>query len=393
MLIINFFRYIFGFVKFKSFGGLTERFLNMCDSENIPLWNIQTKNGEITAFTSAEGYKRIRSVSRKNGMVTRIENKKGFRFFLTKHKARSGFAVGAVAIVLIMVTLSQFVWRIDVIGNVNVDSEEILSAFEDYNVKIGAKIDSLELKDITESVISNMPSLSWASVNKKGSVLCIEVREKREIPKMYDASNPTNVVASEDGVIISSDVLQGTEEVKVGSAVCKGDLLISGVIKLRDGGEQLLHADGFVRASVNNTFKTSTQSVKLLPLKNIKKQTEIFFFGFVIPLGSNVKSDITGSSMAFLKSGEAILPIGLIHNTGFDFDDKTNDISQDVQNTTCLFLCAEHIKKLTDTAEVKSTKITKTKTGHNISYTLLSVCEKDIAELQEIYVEKTNDIA
>ena len=64
MIIIEFLRYIIGFVKFKSFGGFSERFLDLCNSEDIPLWNIKNQNGEITAFTSVNGYKRIRKISK-----------------------------------------------------------------------------------------------------------------------------------------------------------------------------------------------------------------------------------------------------------------------------------------------------------------------------------------
>lgn len=392
MIIIEFLRYIIGFVKFKSFGGFSERFLNLCNSEDIPIWNIKNQNGEITAFTSVNGYKRIRKISKNTGMTTRIVKKNGMRFWLSKNKVRSGLAVGAVAMVLIMATLSQFVWRIEVVGNVNTDEEEILSAFEEYGVKIGAKTDTLGLKKITADALTLLPSVSWASVNKKGSVLCIEVREKREIPEMYDASVPTNVVASEDGLIISSDVLQGTEEVKVGSAVRKGDLLISGVVTHRDGGEELLHADGFVRAETKDKFEISTKSLDLYSLEKIEKRTDIFFFGVVIPTGANPQGDILGDSASFLKSGDTLLPVGVVRKTGITFSED-GDYSTDYLNLICNFKCAEHVKNLTETAEVKNTKISRSEIGHNTLYEASSICEKNIAELQEIYIEKTNDIA
>lgn len=392
MLIINFLRYIVGVVKFKSFGGFSERFLNLCEKENIPLWNIKNKNGEITAFTSANGYKHLRHISKSSGMKTKIIKKKGLRFFLTKNKVRSGLCIGAVVCTLIVATLSQFVWRIEVVGNVNIEEDEILSAFSDCGVKIGAKMDSLELKNITAEALKEMPSLSWASVNKKGSVLCIEVREKREVPKMYDDSVPTNVVASEDGLIVSSDVLQGTEEVKIGSAVRKGDLLISGVIKLRDGGEELLHADGFVRAKTKENYKISTKKLDLLKLEEMKKRKDIFFFGFIIPIGASVSGDILDESASFLQSGDICLPIGVISETGLSFSEN-GEFPNDYLELVCAFKCAEHIKNLTDTAEVKSTSISTRKIGQNKLYEVNLECEKDIATLQEIYIEKTNDIA
>lgn len=391
-MIIKILRYIIGFVMFKSSGGFAERFINLCEKENIKLWNIENKHGEITACTSVKGYKQIRQISKNSGMKTRIIKKCGLRFLIAKNKMRSGLAVGAIAFLLILITLSQFVWRIEVVGNIETDEEEILSVFEDLGVKTGAKITDLELKSITENAIAALPDISWATVNKKGSMLCIEVREKRKIPELYDSSVPTNVVASEDGLIVSSDVLQGTEEVKVGSAVRKGDLLISGVVVHRDGREEVLHADGYVRAQTKNDFELSSQNLNVYALNDYKKRSEIFFFGFSLPIGINPDGDVVSRSASYLQSGDVVLPVGLVKTTGLKFSEEPIT-SEDELRLICNFKCAEHVKELTDTAEVKESKITVNENENGYSCRVYSICEKDIAEIQEIYTEKTNDIA
>lgn len=112
---------------------------------------------------------------------------------------------------------------------------------------------------------------------QKGSLLCIEIREKRKAAAFYDDTVPTNVVASEDGLILSCDVLQGTEEVKVGSAVRKGDLLISGIVTYRNGSEKMLHADGIVRAETKDNFSISRQNLNVYELTDYKKGTSFSF--------------------------------------------------------------------------------------------------------------------
>lgn len=391
-MIINFLKYIIGFVKFRAWGGFSERFLNLCNDANIPLWNIENHDGEITACTSVGGYRELRQISKKSGMKIRILKKSGLRFVISKNKIRSGLAVGAIAFLLILITLSQFAWRIEVVGNTEIEDEDILTAFEGYGIKTGVKISDLDLKSITEQVLRDMPELSWAKVNKKGSVLCIEIREKRKIPEFYDASVPTNVVASEDGLILSSDVLRGTEEVKVGSAVRKGDLLISGIVVHRDGTEELLHADGIVRAETKDTFNFGGQNLNVYSLEDYKKRYELFFFGFVIPVGVNPTGDLISENAAYLQSGDVILPVGVIKTTGLKFSEDAAE-NGEMQDLICLFKCAEHIKNLTDNAEIKSSKITVTKNDSDITCKVYSTCEKNIAELKEIYIEKTKDKA
>lgn len=389
-MIIKFLKYIIGFVTFKAWGGFSERFINLCEEEKISLWNIKNTNGEITASTSINGYKRLRNISKKTGMKIRTVKKCGLRFWLSKNRARSGLAVGAVAFMLILITLSQFAWRIEVVGNTEIEDEKILAVFEEYGIKAGAKISDLDLKTITEKALADMPDISWAKVNKKGSMLCIEIREKRKIPDIYDDSVPTNVVASEDGVILSSDVLCGTEEIKVGSAVRKGDLLISGIVTHRDGSEELLHADGIVRAQTKDTFEISKKNICLYSLTNYKKRYEIFFFGLKIPIGVTPDGDLISENASYLQSGDSVLPLGVIKTTGITFSENTV-APEEIQNLICLFKCSEHIKDLTETAEVKSSKISVSENNSDYSCAVYSTCEKNIAELKEIYTEKTMD--
>ena len=68
MLIIEFLRYFFGYINFKAYGGLADRFLNLCTKEKIPVWNIKNVNGTIYASTTIEGYFILKSPARKSGM-------------------------------------------------------------------------------------------------------------------------------------------------------------------------------------------------------------------------------------------------------------------------------------------------------------------------------------
>lgn len=386
-MIIKILRYIIGFVTFRARGGFCEQFINLCEEKGVPLWNIEKRKGVITANTSVSGYKKLRKISKNSGMKTRISKKNGLRFLISQNKMRSGLAVGAIAFMLILITLSQFAWRIEIVGNTELEDEVILAAFEEYGVKTGAKISDLDLGAITELAIKKLPDISWASINKKGSMLCIEVREKRKIPLLYDDSVPTNVVAGEDGLILSCDVLQGTEEVKVGSAVRQGDLLISGIVVHRDGSEELLHADGYVRAETKDNFGFSRQNLTVCPLIRLKKSSAIFFFGLTVPLGFNPDGEIVTENTSYLQSGDAVLPVGVIKTTGLKFSENTANTGE-MQNLICLFKCAEHINDLIDSAEVKSSKITVTEDENDLLYTVYSTCEKNIAQLKEIYIEK-----
>ena len=87
-----------------------------------------------------------------------------------------------------------------------------------------------------------------AAVNIDGSKAVIEVRESVPVPEIADTSTPCNIVAAEDGIITKIQLFRGQEEIKTGSAVLKGDLLISGVKTNLDKSETLVCADGKIFA-------------------------------------------------------------------------------------------------------------------------------------------------
>ena len=85
-MIIEFLRYIFGYINFKAYGGLADRFLNLCTRDGIPLWNIKNVKGNISASTTINGYLAIRRPAKKSGMRVMAIEKKGLMFFLKRNK-------------------------------------------------------------------------------------------------------------------------------------------------------------------------------------------------------------------------------------------------------------------------------------------------------------------
>lgn len=393
MLIIELIRWLFGYVNFTACDGFADRFINLCTKAEIPLWNIQNIGGKLTASTTLDGYIEIRHPARKSGMRVRISEKKGLVFFLKKHKKRIGLLVGATLIVAMLVFLSQFIWSVSVVGNTTIDEDLILETFEEYGVKVGARITKEEIETAEEKVGVQIPELSWVTVNRKGAVAVIEVREKVNAPEMYDKTTPTNLVASEDGVVLGVDILYGNAEVKIGSAVAKGDLLISGVITHPDYTESLIHADGHVKALVKKKNISSCNSFDFYKLIEEKTKKSIFFFGLKIPLGLNVPQSFYTKHNSFIETDEILLPVGIITEYGATFNEEKTDMSEEFKNKIALLNNALYIKEILDYCEIKTSYMVPKSTGNVMEYEFYAECEQEIGTLQEIYIEKTDDIA
>lgn len=386
-MIIKIIRYIFGYINFRAFGGFDHRFLNLCTRDGIPLWNIKNVKGNISASTTIDGYLHIRNAAKKSGMRVMAIEKKGLIFFLKQYKIRVGIFAGALIFALILTALSQFVWSITLYGNIDIEDDVILSAFEKNGVYVGMPIKRLEDNDIAQSVVNELENLSWAAVNRKGTSVVIEVREKTEAPEIYDDKTPTNLIAGEDGVIISTDVLYGQEEVKIGSAVTKGDLLISGIITHKDGTETTVHADGYVKALVKREKSFDINNSFCYKQIDEKTRYSIFFFGLKISLGVRVYENFYTEHKSFIEGEKILLPLGIITEYGAEFSTEKAEISTETAEKLSLLQGAIYVNDLLDYCIISNFDVAKSED----EFQLYCECEQEIGVLQEIYVEKRDD--
>lgn len=391
MIIIQILRYIFGYINFRAFGGFSDRFLNLCTRDGIPLWNIKNVKGNISASTTINGYLSIRKAVKKSGMKTIVLEKKGLIFFLKKNKIRVGILIGAVIFVCITVILTQFVWSVSLVGNVELEEDYLLSVFEEYGVRVGVPISSIDEKDIAQNVVSSIDKLSWAAVNRKGTSVVIEVREKVVAPQMYDDETPTNLVASEDGIVLSVDVLYGIEEVKPGSAVTKGDLLVSGIITHANGKESLIHADGYVKALVKRNKIFSGNNFSVYNLINEKTRKKLFFFGIEIPLGPSVGDQFFTKHKSFIESEKTLLPLGIITEYSAEFSEENMSMDENTEDMLALWDNACYEKDLLEFNVIKKSSVTRKTTQSGNEFSFYAECEQEIGVLQEIYIEKNGD--
>ena len=390
-MIISIIRYILGYINFRAFGGFSDRFLNICTRDGIPLWNIKNVKGNISASTTINGYLSIRNAVRKSGMKVMVTERKGLIFFLKRNKIRAGLLFGAIVFVSLIFILSQFVWSVSLVGNIDLQEDYLLSAFQKYGIKVGATISSIDDSDIAERVVSEIEELSWAAINRKGNVVVIEVREKTPAPEKYDNSVPTNLIADENGLILSIDVLSGNEEIKPGSAVTKGDLLISGVITFADGREKLVHGDGFVKALVTRKEKFNGNDFSVHNLIEEKTRKKLFFFGIEIPLGASVGDEFYCKHKSFIESEKILLPLGMITEYSAEFSEEKTTLNNEINDMLALWNNAFYVKELLDFSIVKTSQIAKSETELGNEFIFSADCEQEIGTLQEIYVKKDGD--
>ena len=72
--------YIFGYVRITVEGYYIERFINICTSKKIPIWNLKREKGvKLYLNIGINDFKRLSEVSRKTKCKVKIKNKRGIQ--------------------------------------------------------------------------------------------------------------------------------------------------------------------------------------------------------------------------------------------------------------------------------------------------------------------------
>ena len=215
----------------------------------------------------AKEYKKLRLYLANTGIKARVTKRYGLPFLLRKYSGRVGILIGGVIFVVLLWVFSQFIWSVNVSGNKEISSTEILSVLRENGVYSGAYTNGIDVKATGRKVVEKLPEIRWISINITSCKADVEVKEKYQAPKKMRNKTPCNVKAKKDALIVKTNVLNGTKMTEKGSAVIKGQLLVSGVMVDAQGNSRIVPAEAeiFGRTHYEKTYKLPKKRV--MPIK------------------------------------------------------------------------------------------------------------------------------
>ena len=178
--------------------------------------------------SSSENYSKVKDLVENTGGQIKLIRTTGLGTFVDKLKKRPVFITFLIFILGLTLMIPNWIFFVQVEGNTNVPTNLILEAADKVGVGFGTYRRGIRSEKIKNSMCSIIPELSWVGINTKGCVATISVREGESVKEKEDTNKVCSIVASRDGVISELTVLRGSPQCKVGSAVKKGDVLISG---------------------------------------------------------------------------------------------------------------------------------------------------------------------
>ena len=92
---------ILGYVTVEVEGYFIERFINLCNSQKIFLWNLKrTHSTRIIINIGIKDFKKLKPIARKTKCRVKMQKKKGIPFLLHKYQKRKIFFIFFLLIIL-----------------------------------------------------------------------------------------------------------------------------------------------------------------------------------------------------------------------------------------------------------------------------------------------------
>ena len=100
--------YILGYVNISVEGYFIERFINICISKGILLWNLKRKKSSfLYANIGMKEFKKIKEIAKITKCRVKIERKKGLPFILHRYKKRKLFFAALIVVILFIFGMSN----------------------------------------------------------------------------------------------------------------------------------------------------------------------------------------------------------------------------------------------------------------------------------------------
>ena len=269
-------QWLCGYIRISVCGRQVNRFFNLCSRNGIRFWRISyDMEQSIRASLRLRDFYDIKPYLKKTKTKLRIIAKKGFPFWCHRHPRMKWFFVFLICLCCIGVYSLGFVWHIEIRGNEQIATSEILDCLYKNEIDIGKKRSEVDCSHVELELREQFQNMGWVSVYFHHTSLCVEIKEslyeERE-GKPESTGFSYHLIADKEAVIYSIVTRAGTPLIQKGMTVRAGDILVLGQCDiLDDNGEikEVLNfpADATIWGDVIYEFEIPLTEMELLAWK------------------------------------------------------------------------------------------------------------------------------
>ena len=267
-------------LKIKVKGKNIERFIKRLVTNNIELLKIDyIKYNEVDIIIYKSDYNKILDL--KTIYEVTIVDIYGIIKLQKKLKLNMFLLLFSLFGIFIIVFLSNVIFKIEVVHNSSDVRKFILNELETYNIKERTFKKSFnELQTIKNSILEKYKDkIEWLEIESLGTKYIVRLQERLTIPKNTE-SNKVHIVSSKDAIIKNVVAKKGEILKTKNEHVKKGEVVITGEVKLNDEIKEITGAEGTIYGEVWYDVSV-TYPLFYLEEKETSLKQEKFVFRFL----------------------------------------------------------------------------------------------------------------
>lgn len=302
----------------------------MCKHKKIKIWGLEANEDKYMCFLYAKDFRNLKSLARKSHIHIRILEKHGISFVLFRYRKRKFFQIGIVGALFLILGLTQFIWKIEIEGNYSITSEVLYEYLESKSIYHGMSVFRVDCEDICTMLRKDFTEIIWVSASLEGTKLKITVRENMDIFVIQSQDGYQDIISDMDGTVLSIITRKGIPMVQEGDIVKQGDVLVSGVLELKnDAGEivreEKVNADADIWIKRTITYEKTCPDIHIEKeyFKTKKKKLSIAVFPYAMEVGIDKKTgnqEITTEYYQYKLNEHFELPIYFVEKISREYE-------------------------------------------------------------------------
>ena len=276
-------------ILIKVTGKNIERFIKRLISHKIEILGLKyIKYNEVIIKIYKKDYKKIKEIKTIYDIF--IVDSYGFIKIKKIINMNKFMIISLIIGFILLLFLTNTIFEIEVVHNDSKTRERLINILEKYNIKVGKFKKNYDyITSVKEKILTDYKDeIEWLEIENVGIKYVVRL-ELRKIPEQADTIENRHIVASKDAIIKIIESSSGQIVKNKNDYVHKGDIIISGSIKLNEETKKNIGAIGNVYGEV--WYKTTIEypliykedketgnKKNVYVLKILNKEIELFNF-------------------------------------------------------------------------------------------------------------------
>lgn len=391
---MNAFLFFFGGKRIAADAQNATALLDLCMERGISYTDFSyDDSGAVSFACSGRAASVLEKLCVARGVQIEVLSAFGLPYLCYRYRKRAGILLGTLLSIALMILSQSYVWDVRVTGNTTMTDSEVIAELKACGFGVGSYIPGFRAGELETRVLIASDRISWIAVYLDGTVATVQVVEHAGKPPSEDTSKPANLVAAFDGQIEVLELYRGDCIVKVGQAVKKGDLLVSGIYDSQTQGCRYTRASGKVYARTERCFTVEIPLVYEEKVYGEAQRGEItlHFFGFstkILKSTGNVEDrcDIIEEEMGLDWPGVSSLPMGITVTSILPYETREVTRTPSVALELAYNALEHRLATLSQDTQILKKSISTTLTDTSLILECDVTCIMDIASQVEFEI-------